>query len=94
MGALCTKSIKNAFNKLKEELIIALLNNWMEILKNKRVHTFATDVSSVMSFVDSFSRNTGEHSLQKDDMRAKNPELIGILKEIKSSPNNLQFAIS
>ena len=94
LDALCTKSIKDAFSKQKDQLSKMPINEWLDRLKNIRVDSFVHDVPSLTTFVDGFKQDRGYDFLDSADLRVKEPEILRILKEITKAPNNLQFAVA
>jgi len=89
LNALCTKAIKGAFAKKKEELVTVPLKEWLDLLKASRADDGVLDVGSVEEYLKSLQVATHEDLILSIDLRKSSEKIDGVLRHIKRPSNNL-----
>jgi len=94
LNALCTRTFRNVMQKRKDEFITVPLKDWVESLREARVEAEVQDVLSVEDFLEKLLVDEDLEKIETADIRKNDSKIRGILKQIKSPPNNLQFGIA
>jgi len=94
LNALCMPSIKKALENDEEKYVKLPLKDWLSNLRESRHESAVLDVDAVEEYLSGIKEDTGEDSIEANDIRKHIPKIDGILKHITCPPNNLQQAIA